>query len=130
MLDIETIVYSRIKSILTSKLKTKYQDISFTTSDKVIGKPRFPNVYVHMIDSSEIGQDLEGKTINGVSASFQIEVSDNENQFTTKEVMKDVVSVMKDMRFSATLMPIFSNVDNAYRCIARFERTIGALDKI
>ena len=130
MLDIETIVYSRIKAILTKKLKTKYPNISFTTSDKVSGNPQFPNVYVHMMSSQEIGGDLEGNTINGVLASFQIETTDNETQTRAKDVMNNVVEVMKSMRFEVTSMPESMNTNTSYRCVARFRRTIGKLDKL
>lgn len=128
MLDIETIVFSRIKAILTSKLKTKYPNISFTTSDKVSGEPKFPTVYVHMVGSQEIGEDLENNTINGVLATFQIETTDNESQTKAKDVMNEVVGVMKGMRFSAIVMPESQNTDTTKRCVARFRRTIGNLD--
>lgn len=128
MLDIETIVFSRIKAILTSKLKTKYPNISFTTSDKVSSEPKFPNVYVHLVGSSETGEDLENNTINGVLATFQIETTDNESQTKAKDVMNEVVKVMKSMRFSVIVMPEFQNTDTTKRCVARFRRIIGNLD--
>lgn len=128
MLDIETIVFSRIKAILTSKLKTKYPNISFTTSDKVKDKPKLPNVYTHMLGSQEIGEDLENNTINGVLATFQIETTDNQSQNRAKDVMNEIVGVMKSMRFSVIAMPESQNTDTSYRCVARFRRTIGNLD--
>ena len=130
MLDIETIVFSRIKAILTSKLKTKYPDITFTTSDKVSSNPKFPNVYVHLLGSQEIGEDLENNTINGVLATFQIETTHNEKQTISKDVINEVVGVMKSMRFTVTMMPESQNTDTAKRCVARFRRTIGNLDVI
>lgn len=128
MLDIESIVFSRIKEKATSKLKTKYPDISFTTSDKVSDNPKFPNVYVHMMDSQEIGQDLEGNIINGVLATVQVEVTDNENQSRAKDVTNAVAKIVKEMRFEIIAMPEMKNTDNTYRCIMRFRRTIGSLD--
>lgn len=128
MLDIETIVFSRIKAILTSKLKSKYPNISFTTSDKVSSDPKFPNIYVHMMGSPETGEDLEGNTINGVLSTFQIETNDNESQTRAKDVMNEVVKVMKGMRFSIVVMPETQNRDSTFRCVARFRRTIGSLD--
>ena len=128
MLDIETIVFSRIKAILTSKLKNKYPNISFTTSDKVSGEPKFPNVYVHLMGSSEIGEDLENNTINGVLATFQIETTDNQTQTRAKDVMNEIVGVMKGMRFSVVAMPETDNKGSAHRCVARFRRVIGSLD--
>ena len=130
MLDVETIVFSRIKAKATKKFKTKYPDISFTTSDKVVSNPKFPNVYIHLIGSPEIGNDLENNTINGIEATFQIEVTDNQNQNRAKEVMNEIVGYFKEMRFSITSMPEMNNTDSAFRCVMRCKRVIGNLDKI
>lgn len=130
MLDIETVVFSRIKAKATSKLKTKYPNISFTTSDKVSSDPKFPNVYVHMMGSQEIGEDLENNTINGVLATFQIETTDNQSQSRAKDVMNIIVGIMKEMRFSINSMPEINNTDSAYRCVMRCRRTIGNLDTL
>lgn len=128
MLDIESIVFSRIKAILTSKLKTKYPDLDFTTSDKVPKKPKFPNVYVHLISSPEIGIDLDNDSINGILPAFQIETTDNQNQNRAKDVMDEVVKVMKGMRFTVIATPEFKNTDSAYRSVARFRRAVGNQD--
>lgn len=128
MLDIESIVFSRIKEKATSKLKTKYPDISFTTSDKVASNPKFPNVYVHMMGSKEIGNDLENITINGVLATFQIETTDNQSQTRAKDAMNEVVRIVKEMRFDIIVMPEMKNTDSTYRCVMRCRRTIGSLD--
>lgn len=130
MLDIESIVFSRIKAKATSKLKTKYPDISFTTSDKVSSNPEFPNVYIHMMGSKEIGNDLENITINGVLATFQIETTDNQSQNKAKDVMNTIVGIVKEMRFEIIAMPEMKNKDSAYRCVMRCRRTIGSLDKL
>lgn len=130
MLNIETIVFSKIKAILNPKLKTKYSKISFTTSDKVSSEPDFPNVYVHMMNSPETGDNLEDTLINGIIATFQIETNDNQSQGRAKDVMNEVVQVMKGMHFTMTMSPEFSNTKNTYRCIARFRRTIGSSDTL
>lgn len=130
MLDIESIVFSRIKAKTTSKIKTKYPDISFTTSDKVSKNPKFPNVYVHLLGSPEIGNDLENNTINGVLATFQIETTDNQSQSRAKDVINEVVNIVKEMRFEIIAMPEMKNKDSTYRCVMRCRRTIGSLDKL
>lgn len=130
MLDIETIVYSRIKAKLTSKLLNKYPDISFTTNNKVLSNPKFPNVYVHLLGSPEIGEDLENNTINGVEATFQIDVTDNKSQGRAKEVINEIVGVVKEMRFSIVSMPETNNTDSTFRCVMRCRRIIGNLDKL
>ena len=126
MLDmLESQVYTRIKTQFPSKLKEKYKDIKFTTENKVDALPRFPTVYIHELTGEEVGSDLQGDTINAVWSSFQIEVTTNTKQSETKEVMDEVVKIMKKMRFQVISMPEFQNTDSIYRRVARFRRMIA-----
>lgn len=129
MLDmLESQVYTRIKTQFPSKLKEKYKNINFTTENKVDALPRFPTVYIHEMPGMETGADLQGGTINAVWSSFQIEVTTNTKMNEAKEVMDEVVRIMKTMRFQVTSMPEFQNTDSVYRRVARFRRIIGADD--
>lgn len=129
MLDmLESQVYTRIKTQFPSKLKEKYKNITFTTEDKVDSLPRFPTVYIHEMPGMETGADLQGGTINAVWSSFQIEATTNTKQSDAKEVMDEVVKIMKKMRFQVISMPEFQNTDSIYRRVARFRRIIGAGD--
>ncbi|MCU6748047.1 hypothetical protein OCV51_10355 [Faecalicatena acetigenes] len=129
MLDmLESQVYTRIKTQFPSKLKDKYKNIKFTTEDKVDSLPRFPTVYVHEMAGMETGQDLQGDTINAVWSSFQIEVTTNTKQSEAKEVMDEVVKIMKKMRFQVISTPEFQSTDSTYRRVARFRRMIADND--
>lgn len=128
MLDIENIVFTRVKAKMPQSIKDKYPKMRFTTSDTSSSTPQFPTVYIHMLESSEVGEDFEGTDINGINASFQIEVSDNQSQARAKEVMDEVVLTMKSMRFRAVGMPFFSNTSGTYRSITRYRRKIGSND--
>lgn len=122
---LESQVYTRIKTQFPSKLKEKYKNINFTTENKVDALPRFPTVYIHEMPGMETGADLQGGTINAVWSSFQIEVTTNTKQSDTKEVMDEVVKIMKKMRFQVISMPEFQNTDSIYRRVARFRRMIA-----
>lgn len=126
--NIETRVFSRIKYDFSKKIKAKYPNLEFTTSDLINSKSKFPNVYVHILPSPEIGQDLEGTSINGILANFQIKVSDNVNNERTKEVMNEVVRILKTMRFSINEMPYSENKEGTYYSLVRARRVIGASD--
>ena len=130
MLNVESIVFTRIKGKFPQNLKTKYKDLSFTTSNKVQATAKFPNVYVHLLPAVEKGQDLEGLTINGGLFTFQIEVTDSQSQNLADEVMQGVVTIMKSMRFEVMAFPEFRNTDSAYRSVARFRRVIGNGDTL
>lgn len=129
MLDsIETQVFSLIKAKFSTKIKAKYPDLSFTTSDRSSTKPKFPTAYIHLLESPEIGSDLDGTSVNGINATFQIEVTDNQNQTRADEVAKEILRIMKFMRFKSVGMPFHDNSGDTYRTVSRYRRPIGAGD--
>lgn len=127
-MNVNSIVFTRIKHNTESKLKSKYPGLNFTSSNAKPSKPSFPTVYIHEMPGRENGNDLEGSTVNFISSSFQIEVTDAGSEMVVKEVMKEIVKCMKGMRFSVTTFPEFQNTDGYFRCLARFGRNIGQDD--
>lgn len=125
---LESIIVSRIKSDFDEKIKKRYPNLNFTTELENDGKPKFPTVYVHLLPSEEIGQDLEGTEINGIYANFQINVTDNQSKDRTKEVMNEVKKSLKKMRFTFNAMPYYDKKNDTYYSIARAKRVIGAND--
>lgn len=131
MLDsLETQVFSLISSRFPQKKKKDYPNINFTTSDSTPTKPKFPTVYIHMIDSQEIGSDLEGTSIPGVNTSFQIDVSDNQSNKRTDDVSVEVLKLMKEMRFKPVTMPMHNNSGGVYITTARYRRVIADNDRL
>lgn len=128
MLLIESRVFSKIKTEFSPQIKVKYPDLTFTTEQNIDSEPKFPTVYIHMLPSEEIGQDLTNETINGIRANFQIDVSDNQNNNRTKEVMVEVIRIMKTMRFNIQEMPYYEKRNQTYYSIARASRVIGSGD--
>lgn len=129
MLDsLESQIFSRIKANFSDRIKKKYPDLSFTTSDKTPTKAKFPTVYIHFMESTEIGSDLEGTSINGITATFQIDVTDNQSQSRADEAAKEALRIMKTMRFKVVGMPFHDNSGDTYRTISRYRRPVGAGD--
>lgn len=130
MLDsLESQIFSRTKANFSERIKKKYPDLNFTTSDKAPTKAKFPTVYIHFMESPEGFETLDGKTFGGIDpASFQIDVTDNQNQARADEVAKEVLRIMKTMRFKAAGMPFHDNSGDTYRTISRWRRPIGEGD--
>lgn len=129
MLDsIETQVFSLIKAKFSAKIKAKYPDLNFTTSDRSSTKPKFPTVYIHLMESPEIGSTLDGTEIPGINATFQIDVTDNQSQARADEVAKEILRIMKSMRFKPVGMPFHDNSGDTYRTAGRYRRSIGEGD--
>lgn len=126
MLDmLESQVITRIKTQFSKKLKDRYPNLKFTNSDRADTVPKFPTAYIHEMPGAETGANTEGNTINAVWSSFQIEVTTNTKQSDAKEVMDEVMKIMKKMRFQVISMPEFQNTDSTYRRVARFRRMIA-----
>lgn len=135
--EIDTTVLSRLRSRGYVDLKKKYQNINFTDNDRAPTDPKFPTVFYINISSAERGQTLDGKSMNALLHSVQIEVSDNgtpvankPQNYAIKDVMSKICEYMKDMGYEIVNMPFFQNTDSVYRMVARFRRMIGANDVI
>lgn len=123
--DVSIKVFATVKTESSKILLSKYPDIFFTSSDKAQTSPKFPTVYIHEVGTTEQGMDLENTQINAGLFTFQIDVFDNQNQNRARDVMGEVMKVMKSMRFSVISMPEFQNTADTYRQTARFRRLIG-----
>ena len=121
---LESIIFSRIKAEFSQKLKEKYPSISFTTQEESKSKPKFPNVYVYLMPGTEIGQTLEGDTFAGGTFTFQIRVTNNAGQTAVQEITKEVVRIMKKMRFSIVATAVYENGADTQWSVMRFRRPI------
>jgi len=130
--DVQTKIYSKVKAILTSKLKSKYPDIFITDDDETPSDPKFPTIYLNFLQPTERGMDLEGKTINAIYLTVEVEVTVTKAQGMTvcKEVSYAVMDVFKSMLFDAK-MPNFNNDGSGTKTMfARYSRVIGYDDVI
>lgn len=127
---ISSIVFTRIKNEFSSTLKTKYKMTSsnFSTVGSSDTPAVFPFVYIQLLPSAEQGQDIEGNEINAGLFTFQIEVTDNQTQARSKEVMAEVKRIMKAMRFTVQPTPTLEDTKYTHRAIMRCSRRVGSGD--
>lgn len=127
---ISSVVFTRIKNEFSNSLKTKYKMTSsnFSTVGSSDTPAVFPFVYIQLLPSTEQGQDLDGNEINAGLFTFQIEVTDNQTQARTKDVMSEVKRIMKSMRFTVQCTPTLEDTKDTHRAIMRCNRKIGSND--
>ena len=131
VMAIPSIVFTRVKTEFSLKLKEKYNITgkNFSTVGSSDTPPVFPFVYLESIEPTETGMDLEGININGGIFSFQIDVTDNQSQSRAKEVMTEILRIMKKIGFQCKPMPSFDNSSkDVYRMVARFRKNIDEND--
>ena len=125
--NIQTFIYSRIKAILTSKLKSKYKDLFITDDNEVPTDPKFPSIYFEFLQPVERGKDLEGKGINAIYLTVEVQVSVTKAQGinVAREVAFEVLECFKDLSFEATMPNFEKDGSGTKRMIARYSRVIG-----
>lgn len=119
-----TLVRYRMQRALNGKVS---KTIKFTTDGESDAAPYFPTCYIHALQSVEIGGDLEGKTINAILETIEVQTYCRDRQECIL-IMNEAVYQMKQLAFEAMAMPIVSTTSNVASGIARFRRTIGAGD--
>jgi len=124
LLQLESIVTTQLKIRVPRLTNNAYPNMSFTTEldDKT---PSFPNVYVHELEPTEIGNDLENTHINALRDTFQIEVSTNASKSDSLKVATACINAMKSLRYSLVSGPTYNKVNNLHRYIIRMRRVIA-----
>lgn len=123
-------IYSIVKVKATEQLKDKYPTLNVTDKGKSDQPAVFPTVYIHELSGMELGQDLEGQTINAIRETIQVDVTSNKNHSECRQIMYKITDIYKQMRFSVTGTPQYSVNGGTYICNMRFSRVFGAGDTI
>lgn len=119
-----TLVRYRMQRALQGKTS---KNIKFTSDGESDAAPYFPTCYIHALQAMETGGDLEGRTINGMVFTIEVQTYCRDRQECIM-IMNEAVYQMKQLAFEATAMPIVSTTNNVANGVARFRRTIGAGD--
>ena len=131
--DRQTTVYSRVKAMLTAKLKSKYPNLNVTQDNATPTNSQFPTIYIAFIGANERGETLDGTTINAVNMTVEVHIKTTKTQgvVSNNEIAWDVVDIFKTMGFTATMPNIpTSDVNGVYESVSRYSRIIGQGDVI
>lgn len=124
--DLPLIIYSYIKR----QIEKKHPAANVTDLDSSLSEPIFPTVYVKELEGKEKGRGLEGKKINAVEESFQVDVICNTSKNDARIIMATIMDSFKKLQFEVLQSPLYSDKNKVYRGIARFRRIIGANDTL
>lgn len=124
LLQMENIITTQLKVRVPRLLDNAYPNISFTNeiSDKT---PSFPNVYIHELEPSEVGNSLMNQTIRAIRDTIQIDVTANTTKSDAHKVAMACVKAMKALSFNITLFPLYNKQNNIHRYIIRVQRIIA-----
>ena len=124
LLQIENIVTTQLKVRVPKLTDNKFPNLSFSNevSDDT---PSFPNVYIHEIGQSEIGNSLPNQMIHAVRNTLQIEVSTNTTKADARTVTNACINAMKALRYSVMMSPVYQKDNNVHRIVFRVRRVIA-----
>ena len=124
LLELENIITTQIKVRVPKLTENKYPDLSVTNEDSD-KQPSFPNIYVHELESSEVGNSIPNQQIHAIRDTFQIVVSTNTNKSESREVTNACILAFKHLRYSVISSPIYYKDNNIHRFVFRVRRIIA-----
>ena len=131
--NIESKIYTIVKTRLTNVLKDVYPKLLITQQQRLNDNTQLPVIYIKMLDSPEIGADLDGSTVNAMLVTFEthITVSKDSGLSGLRKISASVLENFKKLRFQmATRGEITRETSDTYTTISRYNRVIGAEEEI
>lgn len=124
LLQLENIVTTQLRVRVPQLTDNRFPKMSFTNeiSDK---QPSFPNVYIHELEPSEVGNSIPNQTIHAMRDTIQIEVSTNVSKTEARTVINACVSAMKTLRYGLVTGPTYMKVNNIHRFVIRMRRVVA-----
>lgn len=124
LLQMESIVTTQLKVRVPRLLNNAYPKISFTNeiSDK---QPDFPNVYIHELEPSEVGNSLPNQIIHAIRDTIQVDVTTNTTKTDAHKVAIACVNALKTLSYSVNMLPVYTKNNNIHRYIIRANRVIA-----
>lgn len=129
---IPLMVFTKIKQNFSQTIKDTYgmTDKNFSTVGSSGTPAVFPFVYFQTLPAIEQGRDLQGTSVNGALFAFQIDVYSNKNQSEARNVMSEIMRLMKTMAFEVNSMPSYESTQDVHRMTARFRRSFDKNDHL
>lgn len=128
LLQLESIIKTQLSVRVPRLTNNRYPNMTFV-SEVSDTTPAFPCVYVHELEPTELGNDLQNQRIHAVRATFQIEVSTNTNKADARTVTSACINAMKALRFSY-VSEIYTKRDNLHTFVVRMRRVIANGDEL
>ena len=127
LLQMENIIKTQLSVRVPRLLNNSFPTISFTDEESE-KTPSFPNVYVHELEPSEVGNDLMNMDIKAIRETIQVEVTTNTSKSDARKVASACTRALKAMSFSINTFPLHHKVNNLYRFVIRASRIIASGD--
>lgn len=124
MIDIENMVYTAVRSAVTTLVSDCYVTSEFTQQPE-----KFPCVMVNMVENHVYERTSDEKVENHARVVFQIEVFTaftDKKKTAAKNIFQAVDSAMEGMKFVRTMYANLPNMDKTiYRITSRYRAIVA-----
>lgn len=134
--NIESKIYTIIKTRLEKAWETTYPDLYITQQEKLNDNTSLPTIFIKMLDSPEMGADLDNTTVNALMATFEVHITiakdgANNGMSGMRKLASAVLENFKKLRFNVIFRgEINRETSDTYTFISRYRRVIGADEEI
>ena len=134
--SIEPKIYTIIKTRLTNALLSTYPKLYITQQEKLNDDTSLPTIFIKMLDSPEMGADLDNTTVNALMATFEVHITiakdgANNGMSGMRKLASAVLENFKKLRFNVIFRgEINRETSDTYSFISRYRRVIGADEEI
>lgn len=105
----------------------KFPDITF--GDEITDDvPKFPYVYIHELEPSEVGNSLENNQIHALRDTVQIEATINTSKTDARLVINSCITAMKKLRYTLVTGAVYTKSNNLHRYVIRMRRVVASGD--
>lgn len=127
--NIESKVFTIVKTRMTKKYKDKYPTMEFVAVDDNRTPKNSPTIYLHELNNPEISNDLMYNKVLMVRENMESEVY-AKNRGECHMISALLREEMKALGFAIIQQSPPMTDDTWWRCIARYSRPIGGDDLI
>jgi len=131
--SIESKIYTIVKTRLENSLKTTYPSMVITQQQRLNDDTSLPSVFIKMLDSPEVGADLNNLTVNAMLVTFETHITVSKDMGLTglRKIASEVLGNFKKLRFNVGMRgEITRETTDTYTIISRFNRVIGGNEEI
>ena len=124
--EIESKVFTIVKTRMLKKYKSKYPNMDFTTDIENNTPKVFPTVYIRQISQSETAQEFSLKHINIVDTSFEVQIITNTSKEDCRKISAYAIEEMKALALSQDQQSPAMVDGDLFRCVTRFSGLIDS----
>ena len=131
--SVESKIYTIVKTRLENSLKTTYPSMVITQQQRLNDDTSLPSVFIKMLDSPEVGADLNNLTVNAMLVTFETHITVSKDMGLTglRKIASAVLDNFKKLRFNVGMRgEITRETTDTYTIISRFNRVIGGNEEI